>query len=93
MATTLTKDIEGRYSLILNKLFDLHGRADDGIEKIVKKLPDILHTTVECYAGNCSSCSEHSMVCSGNDDTTTWFEKSLYLLPPRITHLKMTMTN
>ena len=90
MSTTLTKDIKGRCSLILNQLFDLHGRAEDGIERIVQRLPDILHTTVECYAGNCSNCNEHSMVCSGNDDALTWWEKSFYLLPANITHLKMT---
>ena len=81
---------KGRCSLILNKLFDEHGRAEDGIERIVQKLPDILHTTVECYAGNCSNCCEHSMVCSGEDDAQTWWEKSFYLLPAGIQHLKMT---
>ena len=63
-------------------------RGKGDVTKMISHLPSIRNATVECYAGNCSNCPIHSLVCSREGDCCWWY-KSNVLGPANITLLRM----
>lgn len=78
-------DLKCRSSMILNQLMNEYNKDT---EKVCKKLPTILSTTVQCYGGDCSSCLKESVVCKGTV-SDNWWTRSFYLSTYNITVLKI----
>ena len=78
-------DLKTRSSLVTKKLF---AKYNGDIESIGKDLPKVLDATLRCYAGNCSRCSAHSLVCKGGL-TENWWTFSRNLSTYNITTLNM----
>ncbi len=80
----LGNDIRMRCNAIIE---EMARRGQGDITKMLKDLPSIRSSTVDCYAGNCSNCANHSLVCDG---VSTWWHNSKVLGPANITYLRMT---
>ena len=56
----------------------MHRDMAGDIRKIVGKMPYVIDATVQCYAGSCKSCRQHSLVCNGGK-RKNWWQNSIYL--------------
>ena len=81
------RDLKSRCSQVIDHLRAL---GDGDLKNSISKLPEVCAATVECYAGNCSFCPHHSLVCSGIGGTGHWWYDSQFLPTHGITTLKMT---
>jgi len=82
----LSQDVKARCSLVFKKLME----ETVGDMRLVKsQLPLVLESTLLCYSGDCSKCRRHAKVCGGGH-TTSWWTKSAFLGPHKITGLNMT---
>ena len=56
---------------------------------ITSKMPRIIQTTIDCYAGSCKNCHRHAVVCQGGLQNN-WWHKSQHLKASGVTRLNMT---
>jgi len=85
MKKIFSQDVKARCSLVMKELM----KTNCGDLLILKKsLPKVLQATVKCYAGDCSMCRRHSLVCGGGPSNCWWF-RSMYLGPNQVTSLEM----
>lgn len=49
----------------------MHDYAGNMTE-IKKKLPKVMEGTLRCYAGDCSMCRRHAIVCEGGHQRNWW---------------------
>lgn len=80
-----SKDVKCRTSMVVSNLMTKYGK---NVDRICEDLPSVLDATLRCYSGDCSLCSQHSMVCDGTD-TSNWWLRSKYLASFNITVLQM----
>jgi len=86
MQKIFSQDIKARCSLIFNELMNSYS---GDIDKIKAALPKVLEATCRCYAGDCSMCRRHSMVCSGGK-LKSWWERSMFLAIHKLYSVNMT---
>ena len=67
----------------------VHTLYSSDITTITSKMPKIIQTTVDCYAGSCKNCRRHAVVCRGGLQNN-WWHKSQYLKASGMTWLNMT---
>jgi hypothetical protein len=79
-------DLKNRCHIIFQQLYDTHGGS---IKDIASRIPKVLDATIRCYAGDCSKCRRHSLVCSGGK-RRNWWNRSIYLHTAGIRYLSMT---
>lgn len=81
----LAADIKHRSHVIFQTLYKEHAGA---IHKIKSKMPAVIETTINCYAGDCSRCRKQSIVCRGGKKN--WIAGSMELKSCGVTSIQMT---
>ena len=67
----------------------VHTLYSSDINTITSKMPKIIQTTVDGYAGSCKNCRRHAVVCRGGLQNN-WWHKSQHLKASGMTRLNMT---
>lgn len=86
------KDLKKRCYAIHKQLLNECG---GDVNKMKAKVPGIIETTLNCYSGDCSKCSRHSVVCRGGK-INNWWSRSEHLMTEvmgRERHVNMTETD
>ena len=68
---------------------NVHTLYSSDITTITSKMPRIIQTTIDCYAGSCKNCRRHAVVCRGGLQNN-WWHKSQHLKASGVTRLNMT---
>ena len=71
---------------------NVHTLYSSDITTITSKMPRIIQTTIDCYAGSCKNCRGHAVVCRGGLQNN-WWHKSQHLKASGVTRLNMTDAN
>lgn len=75
-----------------HKIFSMmHRNMAGDIGQITVKMPYVIDSTVECYAGSCKLCSRKSLECSGRK-RKNWWANSMYLNAVGLTQSNINMT-
>ena len=67
----------------------VHTLYSSDITTITSRMPKIIQTTVDCYAGSCKNCRRHAVVCRGGLQNN-WWHKSQHLKASGMRRLNMT---
>ena len=80
------EDVKTRCQKIYTSVHTLYS---SDINTITSKMPKIIQTTVDCYAGSCKNCRRHAVVCRGGLQNN-WWHKSQHLKANGMRRLNMT---
>ena len=68
---------------------NVHTLYSSDITTITSTMPWIIQTAIDCYAGSCTNCRRHAVVCQGGLQNN-WWHKSQHLKASGVTRLNIT---
>lgn len=80
----LGADIKQRSHIIFQTMY---AKTSGNMAEMRERMPEVIETTLDCYAGDCSKCKKKSIVCQG--EKKPWISQSMHLRNAGVTALNI----